>query len=174
MRTALPTFVYACHTSKWCVTQNISSGLGLEHIAMVANLSGVTAKLWQNDNQVHFRATKHVEVKQHEEGQPVEGPQDSGPSSHAVRVLCLDDSSIARKSLRYAFQQHAPNAIVHTFGESADEVQLFKDSTRSECDMIIVDQVILLTYGWVQECVAAGARRMLLLCDRTERWHGVR
>eukprot|EP00667_Euglena_gracilis_P029286 EG_transcript_38551 len=57
-----------------------------------------------------------------------------------VRILCLDDSEIARRVLLHGLAAHAPQAIGEAFGGTQEEVAAFETAALNGADVLILDQ----------------------------------
>ena len=151
---------------------SLSCGVGLEHIALMANVAGITAELWQEGDTVFFRATKRVFVLPAASVAPEPEPEPPvDAAALSLHIACLDDSAIACKTLSNAFEQHLPNCVVRTFGKDPADVEKFKRWTQKRCDIVVVDQNLdfpgecLLGTDVVEELIAAGYRG--LVCVRS-------
>ena len=90
---------------------------------MVSNLCNIDARLWQEGDRVFFVARRRVQLVDAAARDPQRRPQmDLAALPSDLRIFCLDDSAIARRTLAHAFQQHIPNSVVRTFGQSPSEV----------------------------------------------------
>ena len=125
---------------------SLSTGLGLEHIAMAANLSGISAQLWQEDNNtVVFMASQWVtmvndlELVEAESEDARSGMKDPVLPTN-LHICYLDDLPLARKSVVCAFKAHSPESVVRSFGETLAEVETFKRCVQKKCDIAMVDQ----------------------------------
>ena len=143
----------------------LSDGLGLQHIQMVVNLCGMTARLWQRGPRVFFELRLHTQTAAAAAGTPAAAaaiPERRRPLPVGLRVLCLDDSGVARESLQHMLSAHVPGAAVATFGRNLTEVQAFKKAALAEGDVVILDQNVDVPEARVKgtdvvkELVAAG------------------
>ena len=121
-----------------------STGVGLDHIATVANLCKIPASLWQDGDEVFFRATIQttiVEAKekmQQAQNRKANRLPDGLPQQ--LRILCMDDNHVARKSLKHALSSRISGCDVETFGSVLVEVEQFKRAVLKGCDIAILDQ----------------------------------
>ena len=151
---------------------SLSSGLGLEHMRMVADVSGITAQLWQEDDTVFFEARKTVDAA---DPVPEAGSTDQLEASLLqtcrLTITCLDDSAVARRTLENAFEQYLPNAAVQIFGQGAGDIPAFKRCVEKKCDILVTDQHLdfpgdeMLGSDIVRELLEAGYRG--LVCIRS-------
>uniref|UniRef100_A0A7S4CV05 Response regulatory domain-containing protein n=1 Tax=Eutreptiella gymnastica TaxID=73025 RepID=A0A7S4CV05_9EUGL len=143
---------------------SVSTGLGLQHIAVAARECGMAVELWQEDVYVHFRLSMRTEVSPGAEtvsdGSQAEGVHPTFPLN--VHILCVDDSPITRKCLDRVLPQRIPGAVVKVFGETVSDVALFKQAVAEQCDIAIVDQNLSLPGAdikgtdLIKELVSAG------------------
>ena len=121
-----------------------STGVGLDHIATVANLCKIPASLWQDGDEVSFRATIQTTIVEAKEKtqQALDTEANRLPDSlpQQLQILCIDDNPIARKSLKLALSSRITGCIVETFGSVLAEVEQFKLAALQGCDIAILDQ----------------------------------
>eukprot|EP00667_Euglena_gracilis_P008584 EG_transcript_8698 len=108
----------------------LSDHLGLRHMFMAAAAHGMEASLEQVGNLVVFTASLEVDTEH------AVGPKDAlatpstsfpaAPFPTDLRVLCLDDSEIARRVLLHGLAAHAPQAVSQAYGATRDEVAAFE------------------------------------------------
>ena len=123
--------------------ESVSTGLGLQHIAMAVRACDMSAELWQEDAYVHFRLCMDSEVSR-----CIATERDSTANTGNVaprfppnlHVVCIDDSPIARKALEGVLPQEIPGSVVQVFGKTLADVPLFKRAVAEQCDIAIVDQ----------------------------------
>ena len=131
--------VHACNSVD--PYDSVSTGLGLQHIAMVVNLCGMSAELWQEDAYVYFRLRTETETSS--DTSASSDPTNEYRPRHLpspVHILCIDDSPVARKTLAVVLPKKIPGAVVDVFGETLADVELFKQAVAQGCDIVIVDQ----------------------------------
>ena len=139
----------------------LSDGLGLQHIRLVADTAGMRAALWQEDATVYFELAMTTRPKRPDVASsaslrpiPVFPP--------GLRVFCLDDSPVARRSLKGVLEEELPDAVVATFGGSIAEVHEFTSAALTQAHIVIIDQhVDIGDKGFrgnviVQDLLAAG------------------
>ena len=127
--------VHACNSVD--PYDSVSTGLGLQHIAMVVNLCGMSAELWQEDAYVYFRLRTETETSS--DTSASSDPTNEYRPRHLpspVHILCIDDSPVARKTLAIVLPKKIPGAVVDVFAD----VELFKQAVARGCDIVIVDQ----------------------------------
>ena len=122
-------------------TSSLSDGIGLSHISTAARVTDMAVALWQEGETVIFSART--------DGCVVTLPQ-NGPAAatapqnivfpRGLRIACIDDSSIARKSLSKMFSDKFPDSVVTVYGETMDSVETFKDTLLNGCDIAVLDQ----------------------------------
>ena len=125
--------------------QDVSTGLGLQHIAMVVNICGMSAELWQEDDYVYFRL--HTDTEASVDISTMSNPTGEYRPRHLpspVHILCIDDSATARMALAVVLPKKIPGAVVGVFGETLADVELFKQAVSQGCDIVIVDQNLSL------------------------------
>ena len=146
-------------------TPQLSDGLGLQHIGMVANACGMTAALWQTGPWVFFELVfQTVPAASPKVSYPAQASPPPLPFPPGLNVLCLDDSSIARKCLRYNLQIAIPDGEVGLYGANLQEVEAFKCAALEHGDILIVDEQVdlpdtdteLRGTAIVEELIAAG------------------
>ena len=122
--------------------ESVSTGLGLQHIAMAVSVCDMSAELWQEDAYVHFRLRMDSEVSH-----CIDAEHDSTASTDTapcfppnVHILCMDDSPIARRALESILPKEIPGSVVQVFGETLADVAEFKRAVVEQCDIAIVDQ----------------------------------
>ena len=122
--------------------ESVSTGLGLQHIAMAVSVCDMSAELWQEDAYVHFRLRMDSEVSH-----CIDVEHDSTASTDAaprfppnVHVLCMDDSPIARRAFESILPKKIPGSVVQVFGKTLADVAEFKRAVAEQCDIAIVDQ----------------------------------
>ena len=139
----------------------LSDGLGLQHISMVANASGMVAQLWQVDQEVYFELCLNTTVK------PTEGSEEQAvhvalPFPAGLTILGVDDSAIARRTLKMNLQREVPTATTEMYGKDVAEVEEFKRAALQRADILILDENVdlpgneLLGSAILQELIAAG------------------
>ena len=159
-------------TSRWSTQQpkksppkassrsTLSDGLGLNHISMAANACGMVAELWQHDTDIFFELSFDTMATP-------PGPNDAVQHLNvvfppALNILGLDDSGIARESLRMNLEQAIPDAEVAMYGKDLDEVEQFKQDSLEKADILVLDEhvdmpgVELRGSSIVKELTAAG------------------
>ena len=172
-RSPLPTSATLCAPVSPLKLGSLSTGLGLFHIAMVAQLCGMQAQLWQQDDTVVFRL--ELETRARDEAEPY-SPSSSASSAcpfpPKIRVLVLDDSAVARKWVTSVLKDVLPEgATILAYGEGFDDVDRFTRAVGDHTDIVIVDQHLdflgadVLGTSVVQELVTTGYRG--LVCMRT-------
>ena len=122
-----------------CAT-TLSGGLGLKHIRMVANSCGMVAELWQTGADVFFElcvSTKATFARPDNRVQSLTVAYSFPP---ALNILGLDDSSVARKSLRLNLEKAIPDAAIFMYGEYNEEVEQFKEAALEKGDILILDE----------------------------------
>ena len=121
----------------------VLDGLELKRIRKVAKYCGMKAEMWQEDDTVFFQlcvVTEQVGSATLRASSPLQLP--SYPFPPGLMIVCLDDSAVARHSLRNSLQTHVPSATVSTFGKDAADVADFKRMALQLGDILIVDQKI--------------------------------
>ena len=152
-----------------------STGVGLDHIATVANLCKMPASLWQDGDEVFSRATIQTTVVEAKEKaqQPRDGEAIRLPDRlpQRLQILCIDDNPVARRSLKHAFSSRISGCVVETFGSVFAEVEQFKRAAMQGCDIAILDQHLdfpgqdMLGSTLAAELVGAGYKG--LVCMRS-------
>ena len=144
--------------------ESVSTGLGLQHIAMAVSVCDMSAELWQEDAYVHFRLCMDSEVScsidvEHDSTASIAVAPHFPPNVH---VLCMDDSPIARRALESILPKEIPGSVVEVFGETLADVAKFKRAVAEQCDIAIVDQnlsfpgVEIKGTDLIKEILAAG------------------
>eukprot|EP00668_Euglena_longa_P027935 GGOE01034992.1.p1 GENE.GGOE01034992.1~~GGOE01034992.1.p1 ORF type:complete len:683 (-),score=239.65 GGOE01034992.1:312-2279(-) len=125
----------------------LSDHLGLRHMFMAAEAHGMTTSLEQVDNLVMFTASLEVDLDDGAEAQAVSATTSAPlvPSSVAsfppgLRIICLDDSEIARRVLIHGFATHAPQTICQAYGATVDELVDFQSAALSRANIVVLDQ----------------------------------
>ena len=117
----------------------LSDGLGLQHIRVVARTAGMRAALWQENATVYFELTATARPMPPDVPSPAcTRPVPGFPPG--LRIFCLDDSPVARRSLKGVLEAELPDAVVATFGGSIAEVHEFKPAALAQAHIVIVDQ----------------------------------
>ena len=109
--------------------ESVSTGLGLQHIAMAVNACDMSAELWQEDAYVHFRLRMDSEVSH-----CISTERDSTANTGNIAprfppnldVVCIDDSPVARKALESILPQEIAASVVQVFGETLADVAEYK------------------------------------------------
>ena len=119
----------------------LSDGLGLSHIYAAAKVIGMAVELWQDDDTVFFRATLPAGVVASRGSDRAADAAETVAFPRGLRIACLDDSGIARRSLRTVLGARFPESVVSAFGSTADEVEAFKAALLDEgCDIAVFHQ----------------------------------
>ena len=165
-----PTRISGSEPSQWV---GWSTGVGLDHIAAVANLCKISASLWQDGDEMFFRATIQttiVEAKEKtQQAQDREANCLPDGLPQQLRILCIDDNTIARKSLKHALSSRISGCVVETFRCMLAEVQQFKRAVLKGCDIAILDQHLdfpgndMLGSTIVEELVGAGYKGLVCM-----------
>ena len=121
----------------------LSDGLGLQHIAMAARASGMTAELWQEGEEVFFQLC-FSSVAAAAEATDAAAGQAACPFPPGLTILCLDDSDIARVTLETHLQDVVPSGTVLMYGKDLDEVEAFKRTALESGDILILDENVHL------------------------------
>ena len=125
-------------------SKSLSESIGLSQIAAAAKVGNMSAELWQEEDTVIFRAIMAAEVVTTESNGP--SPQASEVAQPVVfpaglRISCLDDSAIARRSLLHALSAKFPESTISVYGETVEEVEQFKETLLgAACDIALFDQ----------------------------------
>eukprot|EP00667_Euglena_gracilis_P004881 EG_transcript_4907 len=146
----------------------LSDRLGLRHIFMAADANDMRVTLEQDGDTVCFTALLQTTFTAME-GRP------RTPSSicaevadglefpEGLRVLCIDDSSIAQRLLVHNLRTHAPGTGVDVMGSSPEDVEHFVEmALQRRADVLIIDQnlvysqVTVLGTDIVRRLLAAG------------------
>ena len=115
----------------------LSDGLGLQHISMAANASGMCAQLWQQDAEVFFELSFDTTATQERVLEPLHEPRLFPPGLH---ILILDDSDIARTNLHARLVKDIPTATVTTYGKDLLEVKEFRREALERGNVLIMDE----------------------------------
>ena len=118
----------------------LSDGLGLQHISMVVNLCGMKARLWQHECRVFFELRLNTQIAAAPKRGPTPVVAMARPVPMGLTILCLDDSPVARQSLKHMLSTQIPDATVATFGKNLAEVLEFKQAALTAGDVVILDQ----------------------------------
>eukprot|EP00667_Euglena_gracilis_P002544 EG_transcript_2547 len=124
----------------------LSGHLGLRHMFMAAAAHGMAASLEQVGNLVVFTASLDVDTD--DVAVPGATLRPRNPSLPAplaafppgLRILCLDDSDIARRVLLHGLATHAPQASSAAFGATQEDVATFEAAALRGADVLILDQ----------------------------------
>ena len=120
---------------------SLSDGLGLSHISDAAKIIDMAVELWQDDDAVFFRATLAADVVASSGNDCANDVAETIAFPHGLRISCLDDSGIARRSLQTVLSARFPESAVSVFGSTVDEVESFKAALLEEgCDIAMFDQ----------------------------------
>ena len=120
---------------------SLSDGLGLSHISDAAKIIDMAVELWQDDDTVFFRATLAADVVASCGNDCAADVAETIALPHGLRISCLDDSGIARRSLQTVLSARLPESAVSVFGSTVDEVESFKAALLEEgCDIAVFDQ----------------------------------
>ena len=139
----------------------LSDGLGLQHISMVANASGMVAQLWQVDQEVYFELCLNTTVKPTEVSE-VQAVHVAHPFPAGLTIMGLDDSAIARRTLKLNLDRDVPTATTEMYGKDIAEVEEFKRAALQRADILILDENVDLPgneqagSAILQELIAAG------------------
>jgi len=125
----------------------LSDNLGLTHITMAAEAHGMAVTLDQIGDSVVFEATVDVDMcfQQQDNHTKVEA---FATLPSGIRILCLDDSAVARKLLAHFLATNLPGASVRVFGDTPEEVCYFMTDAVNGADLVVLDQ--LLEYGHIK------------------------
>eukprot|EP00667_Euglena_gracilis_P006950 EG_transcript_7019 len=123
----------------------LSDHLGLQHLFLAAKAHDARLTLQQAGDVVILRATLMVQ----------RGVLDTvrlfGPSFDAdlqdLRVLCLDDSEVARRLLQHTLSLHFPSCTVEVFGNDSQEVRDFMVAALDRGDVILIDNHLVYEDG---------------------------
>eukprot|EP00667_Euglena_gracilis_P003257 EG_transcript_3265 len=120
-------------------TSRLSEHLGMQHLSQAARTHNMDLRLFQEGDTVCFEASLEVAL-------PPIASLPRTPSKECVavvppnlRVLCIDDSPVARRLLVHTLSRPPMRASVTAFGETADEVPGFLEEALSEADIVILD-----------------------------------
>ena len=139
----------------------LSDGLGLQHISMVANASGMVAQLWQVDQEVYFELCLNTTVKPTEVSE-VQALHVAHPFPAGLTIMGLDDSAIARRTLKTNLDRDVPTATTEMYGKDIAEVEEFKRAALQRADILILDENVDLPgneqagSAILKELIAAG------------------
>ena len=139
----------------------LSDGLGLQHISMVANASGMVAQLWQVGQEVYFELCLNTMVKPTEVLE-VQAVHVAHPFPAGLTIMGLDDSAIARRTLKVNLDRDVPTATTEMYGKDIAEVEEFKQAALQRADILILDENVDLPgneeagSAILQELIAAG------------------
>ena len=123
--------------------ESVSTGLGLQHITLVASVCDMSAELWQEDAYVYFRLHMDSQVSEciaTERGPTATTADITRCFPPNVHVLCIDDSPIARKAFQSILPNEIPGSVIQVFGKTLTDVAVFKRAVAERCDIAIVDQ----------------------------------
>eukprot|EP00668_Euglena_longa_P019884 GGOE01024700.1.p1 GENE.GGOE01024700.1~~GGOE01024700.1.p1 ORF type:complete len:667 (-),score=195.69 GGOE01024700.1:238-2157(-) len=116
----------------------LSDHLGLQHLFLAAEVHDIHLSLQQEGDVVLLQATLTVQ-----RGNRVETPSVSNLKPDAdlcdLRILCLDDSEVARRLLLHTLSRELSSCTVEVFGSNAQEVEFFLEAALDRGDMIILD-----------------------------------
>eukprot|EP00668_Euglena_longa_P010625 GGOE01012865.1.p1 GENE.GGOE01012865.1~~GGOE01012865.1.p1 ORF type:complete len:721 (-),score=163.63 GGOE01012865.1:839-2914(-) len=124
----------------------LSDHLGLRHMFMAAAAHHMATSLAQADNLVIFTASLEVytsDSADSKSGAPAALPTPRGAAATfptGLRILCLDDSEIARRVLLHGLTAHAPQTACQAYGATMSEVAIFEAEALSGADVLILDQ----------------------------------
>ena len=113
--------------------------LGLRYIGLAARASGMTAEVWQEDDEVFF-VLCFSSVATPAEATDVAAGQAARPFPPGLTILGLDDSDIARFTLETNLQNVVPNGTVLMYGKDLDKVEEFKRTALESGDILILDE----------------------------------
>ena len=109
---------------------------------MAVSVCDMSEELWQEDAYVHFRLRMDSEASC-----SIDVEHDSTASTAAaphfppnVHVLCMDDSSFARRALESILPKEILGSVVQVFGETLADVAEFKRAVAEQCDIAILGQ----------------------------------
>eukprot|EP00669_Euglena_mutabilis_P007245 TRINITY_DN2598_c0_g1_i1.p1 TRINITY_DN2598_c0_g1~~TRINITY_DN2598_c0_g1_i1.p1 ORF type:complete len:626 (-),score=156.17 TRINITY_DN2598_c0_g1_i1:540-2279(-) len=86
----------------------LSDHLGLRHMFAAAAAQRMTVALSQDDGVVTFEASVEARVCSMTRMNSTKAPADFGAMPEGLRILCLDDSEVARKLLVHCLHAHSP------------------------------------------------------------------
>eukprot|EP00667_Euglena_gracilis_P007148 EG_transcript_7213 len=116
----------------------LSDGLGLQHLFMAAEAHDVRLSLRQDGDVVTLRAALTVQ-RGTRAASIVLSTATAKSEFGSLRILCLDDSEVARRLLAYTLERHFPSCSVEVFGGSAQDVQKFMAAAVDRADIVLVD-----------------------------------
>eukprot|EP00667_Euglena_gracilis_P010698 EG_transcript_10894 len=128
----------------------LSDHIGLSHMVTAAEAHDMVLQLTQAGDIVTFEVSFDTVVVGAEDAQPEPHRNLSFPSDcseevpDGLHVLCVEDSSIARRVLNLNLTKYM-HANVKTFGEMEEELEDFVQETLRVADIAILDQH--LQYG---------------------------
>eukprot|EP00668_Euglena_longa_P006809 GGOE01008142.1.p1 GENE.GGOE01008142.1~~GGOE01008142.1.p1 ORF type:complete len:706 (+),score=191.03 GGOE01008142.1:138-2120(+) len=120
---------------------SLSDHLGLQHVFMAAEAHGIRLTLQQEGDVVVLQATLTAQRENRIVRDTVQGVQSLSTEAtlHGLRILCLDDSEVARRLLKSTLQRDLPSCTVEVFGSNSQEVRGFMDAVLDHGDMILID-----------------------------------
>eukprot|EP00668_Euglena_longa_P007008 GGOE01008371.1.p1 GENE.GGOE01008371.1~~GGOE01008371.1.p1 ORF type:complete len:677 (-),score=200.43 GGOE01008371.1:758-2674(-) len=121
----------------------LSDHLGLQHLFMAAEVHGIRLSLQQEGDVVLLQATLTVQ----RECKADVGGEAPSPCAkvtlEGLRIVCLDDSLVARRLLEHILRLHLPSCTVEVFGSDAQEIRSFMCASLDHADMVIVDNHLI-------------------------------
>eukprot|EP00667_Euglena_gracilis_P003243 EG_transcript_3253 len=119
----------------------LSDGLGLQHLFLAAEVHAIRLTLGQEGDVVVLRATLTV---QRESGiAHAASTHFAELTMQGLRILCLDDSDIARRLLENVLWRHLPSCTVEVFGSDPQDVHSFVEAALDHADVVLVDNHLL-------------------------------
>eukprot|EP00668_Euglena_longa_P003879 GGOE01004544.1.p1 GENE.GGOE01004544.1~~GGOE01004544.1.p1 ORF type:complete len:743 (-),score=201.65 GGOE01004544.1:1991-4114(-) len=117
----------------------LSDHLGLRHMFVAADIHNMEVTLQQLGDYVVFEASLDAEMCC-ESSEIASTQEDADTMPSGLRIVCLDDSEVARKLLAHSLSLHLQGAIVEVFGESEADVDAFMEAALSGADIVVLDQ----------------------------------
>eukprot|EP00667_Euglena_gracilis_P003140 EG_transcript_3152 len=135
-----PEFVEAVRRGQTAEPLNgLSDRLGLQHLFLAAHVHDIHLTLQQEGDTVVMRATLTVQQVARNGLAPAASAHCAELVLQGLRILCLDDSLIARRLLEHTLHQQLPLCTVEVFGSTSQEVRDFMSAALDHADVLIID-----------------------------------
>eukprot|EP00667_Euglena_gracilis_P005102 EG_transcript_5133 len=124
----------------------LSEHLGMQHVCEAAHAHDMDVQLSQVGDTVYFEASLEVALRPFVD--PVMRPGSNCPPAAVppnLRVMCIDDSPVARRLLVHTLSAEPMRAAVLAFGETVEDVSDFLQQAVCGADIVILDHH--LEYG---------------------------
>eukprot|EP00667_Euglena_gracilis_P019680 EG_transcript_21128 len=139
----------------------LSEHLGMQHLREAACAHDMDVQLSQVGDTVYFEASLEVALRPFTDPVRLPSKEDAPEMPLHLRVMCIDDSAVARRLLVHTLSAEPLRATVLAFGETAEDVPEFLQNALCGADIVILDYH--LEYGNVS---FLGTDLMRSLLDR--------